>query len=96
VDAIKQLYEANLIVGCQKSEMKEWIGANFGMKENDIKFRMIRQSTPEAARWADTTYHKNPEGAEKIVKKLKVEQLHFIRSKSVAGQQKKKQIKLIL
>lgn len=29
VDAFKQLYEANHIVGCQKSELEEWIGANF-------------------------------------------------------------------
>jgi hypothetical protein len=29
VDAFKQVYEANLIVGCQKSELEEWIGSNF-------------------------------------------------------------------
>lgn len=29
VDAFKQLYEAYLIVGCQKIELEEWIGANF-------------------------------------------------------------------
>lgn len=29
VDAFKQLYEANLIVGCNKGELEEWIGANF-------------------------------------------------------------------
>ena len=29
VDAFKQVYEANLIVGCQKGELEEWIGANF-------------------------------------------------------------------
>lgn len=29
VDAFKQLYEANLIVGCLKGELEEWIGANF-------------------------------------------------------------------
>jgi hypothetical protein len=29
VDAFKQFYEANLIVGCQKGELEEWIGKNF-------------------------------------------------------------------
>lgn len=29
VDAYKQLYEANLIVGCNKGELEDWIGTNF-------------------------------------------------------------------
>jgi hypothetical protein len=45
------------------------------MKENDIKFRMIRQSIPETARWTDTTYHRNPEGTEKALKRWEVEKL---------------------
>jgi hypothetical protein len=58
------------------------VGLSFGlyrentrMKENDIKFRMIRQSIPETAKWADTTYHRNPEATEKILKRLEEEQL---------------------
>jgi hypothetical protein len=58
------------------------VGISFGlyrentrMKENDIKFRMIRQSIPETAQWADTTYHRDPEGTEKVLKKLEVESL---------------------
>jgi hypothetical protein len=47
---------------------------NTRMKENDIKFRMIRQSIPETARWADTTYHRNPKGIEHVVKKLEAQQ----------------------
>jgi hypothetical protein len=43
------------------------------LRENDIKYRMIRQSIPEAAKWADTTYHLNPGLAEKIVKKQEAE-----------------------
>jgi hypothetical protein len=31
---------------------------------------MIRQSIPETARWADTTYHNNPVEVEKMVKRL--------------------------
>lgn len=56
------------------------VGLSFGlyrentrMKENDIKFRMIRQSIPETARWADTTYHHNPGKVEKVLKKLEAE-----------------------
>jgi hypothetical protein len=58
------------------------VGLSFGLyrentrlKENEIKFRMIRQSIPETAQWADTTYHRDPEGTEKILKKLEVESL---------------------
>jgi hypothetical protein len=58
------------------------VGLSFGLyrentriKENDIKYRMIRQSIPEAAKWADTTYHLNPEVAEKVVKKQEAEKL---------------------
>jgi Cu2+-containing amine oxidase len=46
------------------------IRENNRLQENDIKFRMIRQSIPEAARWADTTYHNNPVEVEKMVKRL--------------------------
>jgi hypothetical protein len=45
------------------------------MKENDIKFRMIRQSIPETARWADTTYHQDPEAIIRVLKRLEAEQL---------------------
>ena len=43
---------------------------NIRMKENDIKYRMIRQSIPETSRWADTTYHKIPVEIENIVIRL--------------------------
>lgn len=38
---------------------------NSKLQVNDIKYRMIRQSYPNIALWADTTYHQNPEEAEK-------------------------------
>jgi hypothetical protein len=46
------------------------IRENNRLRENDIKFRMIRQSIPETARWVDTTYHRNPEAIEMMVKSL--------------------------
>ena len=46
---------------------------NSRMKENDIKFRMIRQSIPETARWADTTYRRNPGEVEQKLRKLEAE-----------------------
>jgi hypothetical protein len=52
------------------------------MKENDIKFRMIRQSIPETARWADTTYHNNPVEVEKMVKRLESEHLGIMNAKA--------------
>jgi hypothetical protein len=47
---------------------------NIRMKENDIKFRMILQSFPNTAWWADTTYHHDPETTESVLKKLEAEQ----------------------
>jgi hypothetical protein len=44
---------------------------------------MIRQSIPETARWADTTYHRNPGETEKILKKLEAEKLHNDNKKEV-------------
>jgi hypothetical protein len=34
--------------------------------------------------WTDTTYHRNPDAAEKVVKKLEAEQLDFIKAGSGA------------
>jgi hypothetical protein len=54
------------------------------MKENDIKFRMIRQSIPETARWVDTKYHRNPEAIEKVLKKQEAVQQDLIKAESDA------------
>ena len=57
------------------------VGLSFGLyrentklKENDIKFRMIRQSIPEVARWADTIYNRDPAATERTLKRLEAEQ----------------------
>ncbi|MGV3504721.1 MAG: hypothetical protein ACO1O1_13520 [Adhaeribacter sp.] len=65
------------------------VGLSFGlyrentrMKENDIKFRMIRQNIPETASWADTIYHRNPEEIERVLKRLEAEQLGIMNGKA--------------
>ena len=67
------------------------VGLSFGLyrentrlKENEIKFRMIRQSIPAAARWADTIYHGNPKVIEKVLKKKETEQQDLIKAGSEA------------
>jgi hypothetical protein len=58
------------------------IRENNRLQENDIKFRMIRQSIPETTRWADTIYHRNPEATERILKKLEAEQPSIMKAKA--------------
>lgn len=55
---------------------------NNRLKENDIKFRMIRHSIPDAANWADTTYHRAPEATEKVLKRLEAEQRRMLDGKA--------------
>lgn len=80
ISGIALLLVAALTVGLSFSLYRE----NTRIKENDIKFRMIRQSFPNTAKWADTTYHINPKAIESVVKKLETEQLNFIKAKSAA------------
>jgi hypothetical protein len=58
------------------------IRENNRLQENDIKFRMIRQSIPETARWADTTYHRDPEATERVLKRLESEHLGIMNAKA--------------
>jgi hypothetical protein len=46
VDAIKQVYEANLIVGCKKGELEDWIGANFEYVYRSYLFSISRRRFP--------------------------------------------------
>jgi len=48
---------------------------NGKMKDNDIKFRMVRQIAPKVAYQADTLYYPNPEGMEKKTRQLEAQQL---------------------
>jgi len=47
--------------------------ANRQMNENSVKFRMIRQYYPVVARWADKTYHREPE---KVQQQIEQQELH--------------------
>lgn len=67
------------------------VGLNFGlyrdntrMKENGIKYWMIRQSFPNTAMWADSTFYSNPEAIENVVKKLEAEKLNIKNAKAPA------------
>ncbi|TXK45370.1 hypothetical protein FVR03_12600 [Pontibacter qinzhouensis] len=48
---------------------------NSRLQESEIKFRLVRQTYPEAARWADSTYALNPEEAAAWVKQQEAKQL---------------------
>ena len=59
---------------------------NGKMKDNDTKFRMVRQISPNIAYRADTLYHSDPEGMEKKTQQLETEQLALAAAESVAKQ----------
>ena len=67
-------------VGVAISTWKE----NRKLNENSVKFRMIRQSYSNITHWADTTYHRNPEAIERIIKNLEAEQLTAAREEAAA------------
>jgi len=46
---------------------------NQRLHDAEVKFRMIKQTYPRAALWADTTYYKNPRSAEEVMEKIEVE-----------------------
>lgn len=45
-----------------------WI--NRGLKENDLKYRMIRFEHPKASEWADETYQRDPKAARRATREL--------------------------
>lgn len=57
---------------------------NDRMKDDDIKFRMVRQIAPDVAYTADTLYFPNPEGMEKKTKKLEAQQLALAEADAAA------------
>jgi hypothetical protein len=59
---------------------------NGKMKDNDIKFRMVRQIAPNIAYQADTLYYRNPEVIEKKTKKLEAQQLDIAEAEAAAKQ----------
>ncbi|MDP2414288.1 hypothetical protein [Daejeonella sp.] len=59
---------------------------NGRMNENSVKFRMIRQSHPDVAYWADTVYHRNPESIKRITEKLEAKQLAIAQAEAAVKQ----------
>jgi N-glycosylase/DNA lyase len=46
---------------------------NHTLKTNSLKYRMIRQATPEQTDWADSAYLADPDGVEKMTKQMEEE-----------------------
>lgn len=59
---------------------------NGRMKDNDIKFRMVRQIAPSVAYTADTLYYLDPKGMEKKTKQLEAQQLTVATADAAARQ----------
>ncbi|AMP97885.1 hypothetical protein AY601_0946 [Pedobacter cryoconitis] len=57
---------------------------NGRMKDNDIKFRIVRQMVPNIAYKADTLYYRDPKGIEKKTKQLEAQQLTLAEVESAA------------
>lgn len=56
------------------------------MRDNDVKFRMVRQMSPNVAYKADTLYQSNPKAMEKKTKQLEVQQLALAEAEAAAKQ----------
>ncbi|MXV14015.1 hypothetical protein [Hufsiella ginkgonis] len=65
---------------------------NYQMNENSVKFRMIRQTKPSVAYWADTTYFRDREFMDELTKKLEAEQLATAQAEA-AGKQSEEELK---
>ncbi|WP_158798646.1 hypothetical protein [Pedobacter sp. L105] len=59
---------------------------NGRMKDNDVKFRMLRQIAPAVAYGVDTLYYPNPEGMEKKTKQLEAQQIALAEAEAAAKQ----------
>lgn len=57
---------------------------NGKMRDNDVKFRMVRQMLPNIAYKADTLYHSDPKGMEKKTKQLEAKQLALAEAEAAA------------
>jgi len=57
---------------------------NSKLKDNDIKFRMVRQMAPSIAHKADTLYYPDPDEMEKKTKQLEAQQFALAAAEAVA------------
>lgn len=62
------------------------------MQENDVKFRMVRQTNPDVAYRTDTLYHRNPENMEARTQQLEAEQLAIAQAEAAAKQIEKEAV----
>ncbi|MEJ7692692.1 hypothetical protein [Daejeonella sp.] len=65
---------------------------NERMQENDVKFRMVRQTNPDVAYRTDTLYHHNPEDMEAKTKQLEAQQLAIVQAEATARQVEKEAV----
>jgi len=63
---------------------------NGKMKDNEVKFRIIRQIAPDVAFRADTLYYADPDGMEKKTKNLEAQQLALVVAEAAAKEVEKK------
>lgn len=63
---------------------------NRRMEENDIKFRMIRQTDPDIAYRTDTLYHQNPEAIEAETRRLEARQLAVAQAEAALTKSKER------
>lgn len=59
---------------------------NGKMKDNDVKFRMVRQIAPSIAYRAETLYYLDPKGMEMKTKQLEAQQLAIAEAEATAKQ----------
>lgn len=57
---------------------------NRGLKENDLKYRMIRFQYPQAGLWADSIYQKDPKAARQITIELEREERALLKAEAEA------------
>jgi len=60
------------------------------MEENDIKFRMIRQTDPDIVYRTDTLYHRNPQAAEAEIRRLEARQLAVAQAEAALKKSKER------
>lgn len=68
------------------------LSENGRMQENDVKFRMVRQTNPDVAYRTDTLYHKNPKDIEARTRQLEAQQLVIAQAEAAAEQNEKEAI----
>ena len=74
---------------------------NRSLKENDLKYRMIRFEHPKASEWADDTYRKDPKAARRATRELEKEERAILkaeaeaRRKEVEAEEARKELRIL-